>query len=165
MAADRIDPKPGYGVTRVRIPTMKSTTPQRRTAFDVARVAVQTIATATPTAISWNSVNFDTDGLLSIADPTKIILPSASRSASWSLLAAMTWAAGGVGNRFVSIVKNGTIQVQSIINPAVAGAQYSQPCPGLDIDPRPTDFYQVIVSHTQGAPLDIFGNFGGIIQW
>lgn len=149
------------------IATMKSTMPQGRTSFDIARNIVQTIPNVTPTAVNFNADTFDTDGLHDLAVPNRVTLPSASRSSVWLFLSIISWVPNAVGQRIIQVRKNGVTVVNSMSVPAPAGGtSFSQEVVALDIDARPNDYYEVILFQSSGGPLDINGgNFGGTDLW
>lgn len=84
----------------------------------------------TPFSVTWDSEEYDTDGMWSPAAPTKIICISPGLYAFW---AWTEWAANGIGPRYMLLQKNGAGSiarvVQSPLAATVCGFSTSAPIP------------------------------------
>lgn len=147
--------------------TTKSVGPQRRSSFSIG-CSAQTIPNNVLTAVTFDVVNFDTDGLHNTS--TKITLPSVSRSAAWQFEATIFFNAALLGYRFVGLYKTPIdtgvpVLLRSWRFPVVAGDVMTGSVMKVDLDPRPNDFYEVYVQQTSGGSLGILGGFDGYIAW
>jgi hypothetical protein len=161
----RIDPKPDpfakQPVDIVRNPgrqvaksvTKSSTEPQQRARAHVhSSNATQSIASATPTVVSFNTVGFDNVGLFA---SNKFTIPATGKiTGAWYLHGHGIYAKAAGGTvRELLLRKNGTTTVvYSVVAPDTLDS--------LDVsllinDPTAGDFYELIANQDSGAPLNL----------
>lgn len=88
----------------------------------VRRVANQSIATSTATAISWDTEDIDTDGFFASGSPTIFTIPAGLGLTKIRLSACYTWAANATGERNIFIRRVGDSKVFAQDNRLSAGA-------------------------------------------
>lgn len=80
---------------------------QKCALLELTPASTQTIPGATPTAVAWNSIQFDDLGFWNGANPTRITIPVGSGIERVRLCAGLRWVASAVGNRKLKIRSNG----------------------------------------------------------
>jgi hypothetical protein len=135
------------------LPTGRATQPQQRARAHVHSLsATQSINSATPTVVSFNTVDFDITGLFA---SNRFTIPSLGKvTGSWQIHghAQFVKAAGGTV-RELTIRKNGATTVAySVVEPNTLDS--------LDVvllinDPTPGDFYELVVNQDSGGALNL----------
>lgn len=127
-----------------------------RLALTVA--SVQSIADATPTAVSWDSILFDDSAFWSAGNPSRLTIP-ATGVTRVRLTAGIRWTANGTGERKIKIRSNpaGIYDANSI--------WCSDDRPSDDngdatvdtgiIPVTPGMYFEVLVEQDSGGPLDL----------
>lgn len=134
--------------------TTSSTQPQQRIRAHVrGNASTQSIPTgaATNTVVIFDTVDFDTSGLLS-SNGFKIPL-TGKVTGAWRISVHITWDAAAAGFREVNILSNGT-QIASDHHLG-SNDQQSQNLSILVNDPTPGTVYTVAVNQTSGGPLNL----------
>jgi len=162
---DRIDPNPDPfarqltpqsrqpGRAQPKQITVDSTRPSPRMRAHVHQsAATQSINSATPTVVAFNTVDFDTVGLFA---SNRFTIPLTGKvTESWLLHghAVFVKAAGGTV-RELTLRKNGTTSVAySVVEPNTLDS--------LDVlllinDPTPGDFYELVVNQDSGGAINL----------
>lgn len=125
--------------------------------------AVQSIANATVTAISWDTqVNDVPEDAWVIGSPTVVTVPVGARRAK--VTGKVTFAASAVGNRSVWVEKNAAVVCGgggTVVNGIATGQQI--PVTGGWFDVVPTDTIRVMVYQDSGGALNV--NNGADLTW
>jgi hypothetical protein len=119
----------------------------------IARSTVQSIANATPTALSFDTIIYDTSLFFVIGSPTKLTIPVDGK---YDISAAIQWAAAVLGSREMFIRKNGATMVE-LARVLTLGAADTVP---LEAHARGIpcvagDYFEVIVTQSSTAALNV----------
>lgn len=115
--------------------------------------AAQSIANATWVNVTWDTVAEDVVGAYSGANPTRITVPAGYTKIR--LTAVISWANNSTGNRYASIVKNGTTSVSFGSQTAVNEAGQNIETEWLDV--AAGDYFELQVNQTSGGALNLTG--------
>lgn len=133
--------------------TTRATQPQQRMRAHVrSSSATQSIPDSTSTTVTLNTAEFDTVGLLGT---NRLVIPSTGKvTGAWLLHAKCTWTANATGTRKLTIMKSG---VTPLAHSHVLGSteEASQSETVIVNDPKPGDYYEMIVFQSSGAPLNL----------
>lgn len=125
--------------------------------------AVQSIANATVTAVSWDTqVNDVPEDAWNVGTPTLVTVPVGARRAR--VVGKVTFAASAAGNRAVWVEKNSAVVCGgggTVVNGIATGQQI--PVVGGWFDVVPTDTIRVMVYQDSGGALDV--NNGADLTW
>ncbi len=127
-------------------------------------VPATSIPNSTQTNISWSGVVYDTDGIWSAANPTRLTPPAWARKIR--ITAAVTFVANGTGTRqILSRINNGAGYAgeMSSSGPASAGSQVVilSGSTGI-VDVTPGDYHEIRVFQTSGAALSLDTSNNGV---
>jgi hypothetical protein len=131
----------------------------------------QNIATSTPTNVTWDASEYDTEGFFDVGDPTKITIPVGSGVRKIRIGTNIEWnnTAGGSGYRSVNIRKNGGSFVGQPQEASGVGAVTAPTGRGTwspVIVVAEGDYFEVRVNQSSGATLPITaGGAGGNPTW
>ena len=116
----------------------------------VSRVAVQSINTATPTAISFDTEDADTDGMYAAAAPTRVTIV---HPGLYLITAYVTPAASGGYTSWAYIYLNNTTNIGGN---NVAGVAAAAPIPCVTIARylQAGDYLELYTSHNQGGAVN-----------
>lgn len=121
----------------------------------VYQTAAQAIVTATATPVNWDAEDHDVGPLHdNVTANTKIIVKDGGYG-RMVLFAQIEWAAGTTGYRRVQIKKNNTTFIGDVSQNATVTIDTLQQCRAVDQRPAAGDYYEVIVTHTQGVNLNV----------
>jgi len=123
----------------------------------VYRSAAKTITTATPTAIDWDTEGYDVGAMHdTVTNNTRVTVNgAASGRGTIRLLTQVQWAAGVTGYRQLQVRKNGATVLGEDTRGGTVTIVTTQQCAAVDNAPAAGDYYEVIVTHTQGANLNV----------
>lgn len=129
--------------------TVGSTQPQQRMRARVhGNAATQSIPNNASTDVVFDTVDFDTAGLLSA---NQFVMPSTGKiTGAWLLHAHITWAAATLGLREADILANGSVIASDLVD--IGGADESS----VDVqilvnDPNAGTAFKVQVKQTSGG--------------
>lgn len=112
-----------------------------------------TIANSTVTPIVWTKTEHQTGNLWTSGLPTRITAQVAGR---YLIVAMVEWRNTAGGIRWMGVKKNGGVTMDFSIQDANSGSGSQS---GMDvIELAATNYLEVIVSHSQGSPLEVRGN-------
>jgi len=125
--------------------------PSERAAVSLS--SSQSIVTATPTAVIWDTEDVDVGGLVDIgSQPTRITIVNAG---FYLASTHIPWGSGSGGYRQISIRPNGSgIIARAFITTPLSGSADQQSVAYLGALAA-TDYLEVIVTHTQGANINV----------
>ena len=136
--------------------TIDSTQLQERMGCRLKRSADLTLVTATPTLVPWDTAIYVRSGIWVSTANTRITIPTMGRvTGQWWFHTTILWEPGNAGGRFVQIQHNGSpIAVHEL--PGL-NATFTETCDlsCLVNDPKPGDYFQVQVEHSQGSDIDV----------
>ena len=123
----------------------------------VYRSAAKSITSGSETPIDWDSEAYDIGGMHdNVTSNQRITVQAAAANRGViKLWAQIQWAAGATGYRRVRIRKNGATIVGEVTMNATVTVESTQQCIVVDNAPAAGDYYEVLVTHTQGAPLNV----------
>lgn len=117
----------------------------------VSRATTQSIATSTPTDISFATEELDPIQAWVVGTPTRLTVPAGVSRVS--LRASVRWDAGVVSSRFLQILLNGTTLVAQDNRTISGGASVSsQTCIG-EVAVSPGDYFTAVVTQDTGGAL------------
>jgi hypothetical protein len=123
--------------------------------FRVYRNSTQSIANVTPTAISWDSTDYDTDGIVSTPFTTITLLPEVRFVRVW---AAVRWTSNSTGLRYIQLKVGTVLTLLDYENPVVgAGTTHHIVTPPLAYDAA-TDTISVEAYQASGGNLNLGGS-------
>jgi hypothetical protein len=129
----------------------------------VARVAAQSVTqNSVSTFLSFDTEYLDEASAWTSGSPTRITVPSSGGYKNIRIFGSIRFEISATGSRNVSIRKNGTAGTE-------IGGQGAPAFPGTTIQTYVTfdtglapvtggDYFEVLVNHSSGAALDVFGN-------
>jgi hypothetical protein len=133
--------------------------PLARRACRLFHSAAQVIPNTTNTVLAWDSESFDTATLHDIAvNNSRITIPTGGNIGTWRFSAVVAWADSNLGQRAITIRKNGvgTVIAQLSAPPsAVAGINYTQMLSTLVNAPTVGDYFEVFVFQLSGGNLNV----------
>jgi hypothetical protein len=118
----------------------------------VTNTAAQSISTATNTALTWDTENFDTDTLHSTVSNTSRL--TASVTGKWRVNGSAMFAASGTGSRNIFIRKNGSTNYADIYMPSIAGDPFTLSISDT-IDLTAGDYVELVVWQNSGGALNV----------
>lgn len=89
------------------------------------RNTTQAIANNSFVALSFSSVNFDTDVFWAVGNPTRLTVPG-TLAGQFIIIAEVQWANSATGYRELTIRKNGATILANLQGPAEAGGTCEQ---------------------------------------
>jgi hypothetical protein len=119
--------------------------------------APQSIPNATPTAISFDTVIYDTTLFFTIGSPTKLTIPVGGK---YDLSAFAEWDANAIGQRSIIILKNGTTTVVRDKRETDTAGVISHECNARGIPCIAGDFFEVIVEQNSTGALNVSSDGG-----
>lgn len=116
--------------------------------------SLQSIPNNALTAVSFTTVAWDTHGLFSAGQPTRL---TPNKAGYWWVTASTTWAANAVGSRMIQIRESGvTLSTGNRVPAVPAGALTRQQVFGVFRVTDPTTFYlESIVLQDSGGALNV----------
>jgi hypothetical protein len=119
----------------------------------VNRSTAQTISNATQTAISFDTVDFDTTSFVNIgANPTRVTVPS-GQGGKYICMANLRWDSNATGSRQIRINKNGSTRVAWSIVPAISGSICIMSVSSVIMTLIATDYLEMFVYQDSGGNL------------
>lgn len=126
--------------------------PWRRPALLAYRSSVQSIATATYTAVAWNAESWDTAGMHSTSTQTErlwIRTPGA-----WEVTAQVAFSSNATGARTVVVRKNGVAYVARLQQMPATGVATISPV-HAEVTVAAGDYLEVLAYQSSGGNLDV----------
>lgn len=121
--------------------------------------ALQSIVNSTQTALAWDNESFDTASLHDTAvNNSRITIPTNGNKGIWLFSTVVTWADSQIGQRVISIRKNGvgtTIAQFSDPQSGVAAVNASQKLSCMVSAPTVGDYFEVFVFQLSGGNLNV----------
>lgn len=123
----------------------------------VYRSAAKSITSGSETPIDWDTEAYDIGGMHdNVTSNTELIVQgSASGRGVIRLFAQIQWANGTTGYRRVRIRKNGATVLGEVTENGTNTVETTQQCMAVDNAPAAGDYYEVLVTQTQGAGLNV----------
>ena len=120
----------------------------------LTRAAAQSVNHATPTALSFDTEDADTDGLFTIAAPTKITIVHAG------LYVITTYALPATAGAYIasSTIRLGGATTLGVNNVAGVAAYAPNPTATAIRYLAAADYIESVVFHNQGGPINFTGN-------
>lgn len=117
------------------------------------------IADTTNTILNFNTELWDSDGFHdTVTNNGRITIP-AGKAGRYEFKASLEWAANATGRRMISIRKNGAVWLNfNQMNPSATGSTVMEVT--AEDEAQVNDYYEVLVSQTSGAALNISGYSG-----
>ena len=117
----------------------------------VRRNAVQSIANATPTDISWEAEIFDVGSMWAVGSPTDIVIPS---DGDYLIIATVLFVANATGQRSIGIFTTPATETASVRFDAAAGGD-TELCVSAIISLNSTNVVVAKVLQSSGGALNI----------
>jgi hypothetical protein len=128
----------------------------------VKRTSVQSIATATFTAVSWQAEEYDTDGLWVIGSPTRITIPTDPGFTKVKFTGGLQWAVHATGNRGLEMRKNGAVFMGGgrDFRTGMATDEVSNNAHSAVVTVAAADYFELFGYQSSGGNLNLQGNTG-----
>lgn len=131
----------------------------------VYKSTVQSINSATYTAITWDLEYYDTDAIHSTTSNTSRFTVPTGKSGKWLLSGFIQYGSNSTGTRGAGIYKNGTVYAYPSQGPVSPTVDTIQPI-SFVIDLVAADYVELFGYQNSGGALDVKGNTSGsIIQF
>jgi len=122
--------------------------------------SLQSISNATPTAITFNSEVFDSDGFHdNTTNNSRITIPS-GKAGKYLLITQVSFAANASGVRIIKLYKNGAeFMLPQVVDPSPA-TDYTVVNSTTLVDAAVGDYYQIFAEQTSGGNLNLNNSAG-----
>jgi hypothetical protein len=111
-----------------------------------------TVSNSTWTTVTYDQENYDTDAFHSTSTNTSRITIPSGKAGKYQILANITWNTSAVGERYTSVMKNGTEVFRTFTGVPTSLGQMSAPLATIETLAE-TDYLEIRVLQTSGGNL------------